>query len=285
MDCIKIYDAIIAKRKLEPVDGYSESHHILPRALGGDNSQTNLVKLSAREHFIAHLLLAKTYGGSMWAAASFMSRGGVKSASGVKVSSRIYDMAKREDAKWKSEAYIGSNNPFYGKTFTSEQLKKLCVKRPSITGENHPFYGKKRDPIIGMLISSVLTYKPLTVDVDYSLMNRINKSVGVNESINVIGCRIPVKTDELRKLGQYYRGFLMRSDDMDYRGEKNPNYGNGQAISGSKNPMYGKEHKESTKAKISEKAKRRITCPHCGKDGNIANMKRWHFNNCKVIKS
>ncbi len=24
-----------------------------------------------------------------------------------------------------------------------------------------------------------------------------------------------------------------------------------------------------------------IKCPHCNKEGNVPNMKRWHFNNCK----
>ena len=24
------------------------------------------------------------------------------------------------------------------------------------------------------------------------------------------------------------------------------------------------------------------TCPHCGKEGNLGNMKRWHFDKCKV---
>lgn len=31
------------------------------------------------------------------------------------------------------------------------------------------------------------------------------------------------------------------------------------------------------------KKKRRTTCPHCDKVGAIANMKRWHFNNCKTL--
>lgn len=27
-----------------------------------------------------------------------------------------------------------------------------------------------------------------------------------------------------------------------------------------------------------------ITCPHCGKTGNIGNMNRWHLDNCKMKK-
>lgn len=35
-------------------------HHIIPKGMGGDDSEDNLVKLTIREHLFAHLLLAKT---------------------------------------------------------------------------------------------------------------------------------------------------------------------------------------------------------------------------------
>lgn len=38
---------------------YVERHHIIPRSLGGDNKNLNIVKLTPREHFICHLLLTK----------------------------------------------------------------------------------------------------------------------------------------------------------------------------------------------------------------------------------
>ena len=38
---------------------YYENHHIIPKALGGSNSNENLVLLTAREHFICHILLPK----------------------------------------------------------------------------------------------------------------------------------------------------------------------------------------------------------------------------------
>lgn len=37
----------------------NETHHILPKCLGGNNSKNNLVVLTSREHFIVHLLLIK----------------------------------------------------------------------------------------------------------------------------------------------------------------------------------------------------------------------------------
>ena len=56
----KWYNAIIYKalRDLNR-GGYTEKHHIIPKSLSGDNSTDNLVKLTAREHFICHWLLTK----------------------------------------------------------------------------------------------------------------------------------------------------------------------------------------------------------------------------------
>jgi hypothetical protein len=38
---------------------YTERHHIIPKCLGGTNKKDNLVQLTAREHFICHLLLTR----------------------------------------------------------------------------------------------------------------------------------------------------------------------------------------------------------------------------------
>jgi len=45
---------------------YSESHHIVPRCEGGGNEPENLIRLSARDHLFAHLILAKWKGGKHW---------------------------------------------------------------------------------------------------------------------------------------------------------------------------------------------------------------------------
>jgi hypothetical protein len=38
---------------------HKEKHHIIPRSFGGDNIKSNVVQLTAREHYIAHALLWK----------------------------------------------------------------------------------------------------------------------------------------------------------------------------------------------------------------------------------
>lgn len=53
----KTYYQIINRARSRTVSGYTETHHIIPRSLNGDNSPENLVVLTAREHFICHRLL------------------------------------------------------------------------------------------------------------------------------------------------------------------------------------------------------------------------------------
>lgn len=55
------YFNIITRAKARNLDGYYETHHIIPRCLGGDDSKDNLVNLTAREHFICHHLLTKCH--------------------------------------------------------------------------------------------------------------------------------------------------------------------------------------------------------------------------------
>ena len=55
----RVYNLIIERAKHRSLTGYKERHHIIPQSLGGTNNLSNLVHLTAREHFICHLLLTK----------------------------------------------------------------------------------------------------------------------------------------------------------------------------------------------------------------------------------
>lgn len=275
------YDRLIYSRINNAPSGYIEKHHIIPRSLGGTNAKSNIVCLTPKEHFIAHRLLAKIHGGTMWYALAMMSRKNTKSGRGVKVTSRLYDLIKKNDAKVRSEKYSGAGNYWYGKKIPDDICMKMRGPRASVSGENHPNWGKSR-PEVGKIISYVKRYTSKPVDdKNLSYLNAINSTY------NLIGLgQKRIKTAALRDLGMFYQSLInLNKEDRDYNGSNNPNFGNGQAIAGDKNPMYGKEHKDSTKKKIGEKAKRTITCPHCGKVGNIANMHRWHLDNCKVLKN
>ena len=75
MDTERIYREFIAhRRSLVVLDG--ERHHVLPRALGGGDEDSNLVLLSRGDHLFAHVLLARIHGGSMLHAVALMLQDG-----------------------------------------------------------------------------------------------------------------------------------------------------------------------------------------------------------------
>lgn len=58
-----IYESLINRAKQRELEGYKERHHILPKCLGGDDSEGNLVDLTPEEHYVCHQLLLKMYPG------------------------------------------------------------------------------------------------------------------------------------------------------------------------------------------------------------------------------
>lgn len=61
LNYIAIYNRLIERGKIRTLSGYSEQHHIIPRCMGGGNERSNLVLLTAEEHFVAHALLVKIH--------------------------------------------------------------------------------------------------------------------------------------------------------------------------------------------------------------------------------
>lgn len=65
MNYRKIYGNIIrnsiSENRTKSNDVYYERHHILPKSLGGSDRKSNLVLLTAKEHYICHLLLVKIF--------------------------------------------------------------------------------------------------------------------------------------------------------------------------------------------------------------------------------
>jgi hypothetical protein len=95
MNYFLTYQRLIAKAKARVCpNGYVERHHILPKALGGSDDSSNLVALTAREHFLVHLLLAKIHGGDMWLPVVRMK----SFKDGTKANSRLYEMARVANA-------------------------------------------------------------------------------------------------------------------------------------------------------------------------------------------
>lgn len=120
MNYKRIYDSFIQDRltKQPSKPDYFETHHIFPRALGGSDDKGNLIRLTPEDHFFAHLLLAKIYGGKMWLALFVMS-GRDKRLKNKKIAFRWKDFIfrkrlafgwARKNGEFGNEGLKGSDN-------------------------------------------------------------------------------------------------------------------------------------------------------------------------------
>ena len=141
------YHSIIGARLANPVaqGDYTESHHITPRSLGGSDDLTNLVPLTAREHFICHWLLTKITTGDCRVKMLRAFWGMKANKSGKRyINARAYDSLKTEYARLMSESMRGENNPNWGNTWTDEQKQAQADKvRGEKNGAKKPGVGDK----------------------------------------------------------------------------------------------------------------------------------------------
>jgi hypothetical protein len=119
----KWHDSIIDRAKNRVLSCYIERHHIIPKSCGGSNDKDNLVPLTAREHFIIHLLLTKCvikkYKFKMIKALLCMSKMKTKYVKrDFNYSSKLYEINKI-----KYSNYMKLNNPSFNKE-TREKISK-----------------------------------------------------------------------------------------------------------------------------------------------------------------
>lgn len=115
---------------------YYEEHHIIPKSLGGSDSKSNLVLLTAREHFLAHYLLCKITEDdkdshykmvcAMNLLLSFKNTTTIQLTERTNTynkCSRYYARIKEKYAKELSLAKQGSHNPNKGKKVPKNDIK------------------------------------------------------------------------------------------------------------------------------------------------------------------
>ena len=159
MNYLNIYKNIIKKAKNENrikrkrTDSnfiYYENHHIIPKSLCKDklwaDFNSNKVLLTAKEHFICHLLLTKIYPctKTMWAFRRMSSN----PKNGFRIYSKMFDLYK---GKYKHDKKTLQHLSFIntGKHLTDEHKKKISISRKnnpnlkySYMGEKNGMYGK-----------------------------------------------------------------------------------------------------------------------------------------------
>lgn len=91
-----IYNQLITRAKkrnlIDRKKNYFETHHIVPKCLGGSDKKVNKVNLTAREHFLAHWLLHRIYPKNSKLAYAFYRTSHRTSKKGIfKISSVTYE--------------------------------------------------------------------------------------------------------------------------------------------------------------------------------------------------
>lgn len=155
-----VYCALITKRLQNPLpeDEYGEVHHIIPKSEGGTNDKDNLVRLSAREHYIAHLLLAKIYNDwKMTSAVMYFSSNNTCHGGGRRIMTRNRLFAKMRECfarkqreKLGGKSFFvgkGEQNPMFGKDWrvgkSYEELDKIKNRMSKLmSGSGNPMFGK-----------------------------------------------------------------------------------------------------------------------------------------------
>lgn len=135
------------QKRIRQTDDYYESHHIIPKCMGG----TEEVLLTAKEHFICHLLLCRMLEGSdkhkMINALIKMAYS--KSNGQKRYTARSFSLVRKLIAEKNREMFKGkpkkhTNN---GLTGTWERTKKhrqmlSDQRKGKQSGEDNPFFGK-----------------------------------------------------------------------------------------------------------------------------------------------
>jgi hypothetical protein len=123
----KRYKGLIQSRRYRDLgDDDYELHHVIPKCAGGEDHWNNIIKLTFREHFLAHWMLSKCGIGSSYyklrLAYGVMGRSSKHNDYRRIVSSRVYEIWKRESKKVLNEWIKASGNTLKGaKWYTDEE--------------------------------------------------------------------------------------------------------------------------------------------------------------------
>jgi len=137
------YYNIIDRARSRTLTEHKETHHIIPKCLGGNNSKENLVDLTGKEHFLCHLLLTKMIPNnkSLIYAAWGMANLSNPLQHRYKVTGRIYEMLRKEFQIKKSQD-TRYNNPMHDPKIRKKHEESI-YKRGKTKGNT----GQKRGPI------------------------------------------------------------------------------------------------------------------------------------------
>jgi len=263
----KCYYNIIDRAKSRDLskETYTEKHHIIPKSLGGLNNKDNLVKLTAKEHRLAHILLPRMtidplHTKSMWYALWMMLR--TKNTNQQRKISKgsAFEVAKIKVAENSSQLHKGKTVS----KKTREKLSKSCQGRPSPNKGRAMSENQKQKLSIahkGKIIAPETVSKILDSRRHYRHSEETKRKIGQSQ----IGKVVVVSEETKKRLSIAAKG---RSNTW---------------LKGKPAHNRGIPHTEETVKKL-KVPKCKYHCSHCNKTvGGKANYNRWHGDNCKSI--
>ena len=128
MDYMRIYVNIIknaqAKIRKKGKGEYFEKHHIIPKCQGGTNNPSNLVLLTAREHYICHKLLQMANPKDRNLAFAYQSMITRKTGERIAVSAKEYQYCREKIARINEEFFKHNPGNRKGHFKTQETIEK-----------------------------------------------------------------------------------------------------------------------------------------------------------------
>jgi hypothetical protein len=192
MEYLQIYNQIIERAKNRILEGYKEKHHIVPKCLGGNNDKDNLVELTAKEHFLCHMLLCEIYSNNnkLWYALFLMATNkNKKSHQKYKISSRTYERIKLEHIKKIKDK--PKPNGFGDKIKSNERNKKIGISnskpKPEGFGENHSklLKGKPKPEGFGEKVIKSKSKPILQYDKQWNFIKKWKNAVEASKELKI----------------------------------------------------------------------------------------------------
>jgi hypothetical protein len=142
---VEIYSNLHEFRKNNPLTEFepfsTARHHFKPRSHGGADDSENYIRITNEEHFVAHYILHKIYGGKMTSSLAILCGGLFNNSrcitKNLEEISKTYSSEIVDVRKSLSERMMGEKNPAYGKYGKNHPTTNV-----DRSGENNPNFGK-----------------------------------------------------------------------------------------------------------------------------------------------
>ena len=279
MNYLKIYCNLIRKAENRtPPEGYTEKHHTFPKSIYGKNNR--VVKLTGREHYIAHALLEKIYikryGVKNWKTKKMINAFWCMNSQKYKnkyLNSYLYEKSRERHSKVISEiqsARIVSKETRKkmgewqkGKKQLSEKTKKKLLEANLGKKVSEETKKKISEKLKGRIIteetrkkmSAAQKGKKVSEETKRKLREaKKNISEETRRKMSVAKKGKKASEEARRKMSENRKGKKRSEETKKKMSEK---------ATGKNNPFYGKKHSEETKEKIRQTLLKRRQLKNC----------------------